>query len=339
MSNSIVGDVYRDIIEDVINASRLDFEDAGIDESVLRDLQALWQERLSMTRVAQFPWDPEPVDPDPSEGGIPGAVPSGLMGGEVKYEMQSPLYSTPTIPPPVPTQAFSNPTMAAMRAAQHIQEFAREEKVPADVADESIKGVMKRAGLDEKQRVGQQYSDQNGLLQNNGRISQVDGANDEEDSNDTGRLSQKGIDKLIEHRILVRKDQQEIDNARPSPSSITIRRSRKTNKLIFTLSQTDGPLDSDSDDDDDGDLGLGGGSHGRMKDEDPDAINSELDDSEGDENSQDDSDAEESTMLMLCLYDTVTRTKNKWKCKLKDGLVNVNGRDYLFGKGSGEYEW
>jgi transcription initiation factor TFIIA large subunit len=31
----------------------------------------------------------------------------------------------------------------------------------------------------------------------------------------------------------------------------------------------------------------------------------------------------------------VARVKNKWKANFKDGLVHINGRDYLFTKCSG----
>lgn len=27
------------------------------------------------------------------------------------------------------------------------------------------------------------------------------------------------------------------------------------------------------------------------------------------------------------------------KCTLKDGVLNVNGKDYVFHKATGEYEW
>ncbi|KAI1392865.1 uncharacterized protein F4822DRAFT_143741 [Hypoxylon trugodes] len=39
MSNSQVGTVYQQIIKDVIDASRVDFEEGGVDESVLEELQ------------------------------------------------------------------------------------------------------------------------------------------------------------------------------------------------------------------------------------------------------------------------------------------------------------
>jgi len=43
--------------------------------------------------------------------------------------------------------------------------------------------------------------------------------------------------------------------------------------------------------------------------------------------------------LVLCQFDKVTRTKNKWKCVLKDGIMHLKGRDYVFHKATGEFEW
>ncbi|KAK9480309.1 transcription factor IIA, alpha/beta subunit [Lipomyces japonicus] len=338
MTNSLVGTIYRDIIEDVINSSRIDFEDSGVDEITLRELQSLWQERLSLTRVAQFPWDPEQPPPSPPLGSSQTGV-----AGNVKYEMASPpLYSAAPGGVPVGTQpvAFSNPAMAAMRAAQHIQQFAQEEKVPAEIADESIKGVMKRAGIDES------LDDSNGgtagglLLPGGGRIAQVDGADD---------FPTEVIDKLLEARIL-RKISAESEKISDdyNKSSIRVRKSTKPQRVFeIVIPQTDGGLDSsdddDEDEDDDDDINVGGGAPGTSrrhshKHDDSDAINSDLDDSEDELNSENEEE-DDSGMIMLCLYDKVQRTKNKWKCVLKDGVVNVNGKDYLFGKGNGEYEW
>ncbi|ORY81027.1 transcription factor IIA, alpha/beta subunit [Protomyces lactucae-debilis] len=74
---------------------------------------------------------------------------------------------------------------------------------------------------------------------------------------------------------------------------------------------------------------------------DDEAINSDLDDSDDDAlNSGNEAEGDEGDMqTVLCLYDKVARTKNKWKCVLKDGLVSLNGRDYAFSKANGEFEW
>jgi transcription initiation factor TFIIA large subunit len=76
-----------------------------------------------------------------------------------------------------------------------------------------------------------------------------------------------------------------------------------------------------------------------------DAINSDLDDSdiESDIDSQlgeeegDDTGIDKS--IVLCLYEKVHRTKNKWKCQLKDGVISLGGKDWVFSKANGEFEW
>lgn len=39
MSNQAVGGVYQTIIEEVVNSSRVDFEENGVEESVLEELR------------------------------------------------------------------------------------------------------------------------------------------------------------------------------------------------------------------------------------------------------------------------------------------------------------
>jgi transcription initiation factor TFIIA large subunit len=40
-----------------------------------------------------------------------------------------------------------------------------------------------------------------------------------------------------------------------------------------------------------------------------------------------------------CEHVQVTRIKNKRKCNLKAGVMHLNGRDYLFNRANGEFEW
>lgn len=45
------------------------------------------------------------------------------------------------------------------------------------------------------------------------------------------------------------------------------------------------------------------------------------------------------TDTLICTFEKVQRTKNKWKLNLKDGVLTVNGKDYLFQRANGEGEW
>lgn len=100
----------------------------------------------------------------------------------------------------------------------------------------------------------------------------------------------------------------------------------KNRKKIKKLNQADGNDDEDDDEDDDDIFN------------DSDDINSDLDDGLESEKS-DDEDGDQEGQIMLCLYDKVQRVKNKWKSNLKEGVANIDGRDYVFQKATGESEW
>lgn len=79
-----------------------------------------------------------------------------------------------------------------------------------------------------------------------------------------------------------------------------------------------------------------------------DEINSDLDDSDDEADAAEVEDNENNGGgaggnnpgdLVIALYDKVQRVKNKWKITLKDGIVSVQGKDYLFHKCNGEFEW
>jgi len=42
MSNTTVGNIYQQIISDVCDSSRVDFEEGGVDEQVLEELRQVW---------------------------------------------------------------------------------------------------------------------------------------------------------------------------------------------------------------------------------------------------------------------------------------------------------
>ncbi|KAI8854059.1 transcription factor IIA, alpha/beta subunit-domain-containing protein [Chytridium lagenaria] len=84
-----------------------------------------------------------------------------------------------------------------------------------------------------------------------------------------------------------------------------------------SISQVDGDDDDDEDDDD----------------EDEDDLNSELDEDDSDEDDQN------VTQLVLCQLEKKSRIRNKWKLMLKDCMINVSGKDYLFSKANCDFEW
>ena len=126
---------------------------------------------------------------------------------------------------------------------------------------------------------------------------------------------------------------------------------KKGKKLrLAPMSQVDGPhedssdeeenLDDDDDDDDDAD-----------DDDDDDDLDKEDEDNEDggaeeeplgsddDISDEDPADLFDTENVVVCQYDRITRARNKWKFHLKDGIMNLNGRDYVFQKANGDAEW
>ena len=105
--------------------------------------------------------------------------------------------------------------------------------------------------------------------------------------------------------------------------------------------QRDGPGDGDEDDGEEeedgeeeapaGGSGGGGGGDGAKE-------------AAGDEILSEDSGDEEEeegdiSNFLCCQFEKVNRVKNKWKINMRDGVFRINGQDYLFKKGTGEWTW
>merc|ERR1719268_487174 len=79
----------------------------------------------------------------------------------------------------------------------------------------------------------------------------------------------------------------------------------------------------DDDDDDDDDIDPDA-------DDDDEGVEEEPLGSEDDISDEDASDLFETDNVVVCQYDKITRARNKWKFHLKDGIMNLNGKDYVF---------
>jgi len=132
----------------------------------------------------------------------------------------------------------------------------------------------------------------------------------------------------------------------PASSSGARPKTKKLRKKVKKLIQVDGPADSsdeedgldddddgdDDDDDDDDDLDPDG-------EEDDEGVEEDPLGSEDDISDEDASDLFETDNVVVCQYDKITRARNKWKFHLKDGIMNLNGKDYVFQRANGDAEW
>ncbi|UKZ75383.1 hypothetical protein TrVFT333_003066 [Trichoderma virens FT-333] len=372
MSNQAVGNVYQTIIEEVINSSRVDFEESGVEEAVLEELRLGWQQKLSQLDVARFPWDPKP-EPAPPAASVPppntatpvqtqaqfstplslptasppsGGLPQNGIKQEPYVKAEPSIKQEPGAQPGFPYQNYNGmENKAANRAAQQLQAQY------GNRAAGSINAIQDRMGQQPQpqgsapvlpQQPQQQMPHSSEQSMGN---AQVDGAVDDmmEDSDDDeetfeGVLLRNGvngnpeelgrvdIDRILHDQIAAKAKSMEGGGLMLSLKEATKHQSKSSaaKKLRSKGKAPAGVAAYDGGDDDD--------------DIDEDAINSDLDDPDEDRD-DDEVDDEGLGHIMLCMYDKVQRVKNKWKCTLKDGVLTVNGKEYVFNKATGEYEW
>jgi transcription initiation factor TFIIA large subunit len=353
MSNQAVGNVYQTIIEEVINSSRVDFDESGVEESVLEELRQGWQQKLSQLDVARFPWDPKPdppaAQPAPSQPASQSQISpqnpqlaAGTPSVQNGVKQEPGLGDDPSVlikqEPGGPQQVAynssdskSNNNVAANRAAQLVQQQY------GNRAAGSINAIQDRIGQQApNQSVPQQQqqpqpphgANAQGSLQN----AQTDGSADMDDTDfegvllrrapggDLRELGRVDIDRLLHDHITANAKSMEGGGLMVPLKEATKHKAGSSSK------RGKAPIANHDGGDDDDDI------------DDEDAINSDLDDSEEDQY-DDEVDDEGLGHIMLCMYDKVQRVKNKWKCTLKDGVLTVNGKEYVFHKATGEYEW
>ena len=118
-------------------------------------------------------------------------------------------------------------------------------------------------------------------------------------------------------------------------------------KQPTAIQQVDGPGDSSDDDDEEPEDDVDSDEFDDDDKSGDDKENEEDDLGQDEEplNSEDDVEDEDPTELfetdnvVVCQYDKITRTRNKWKFHFKDGIMTLQGRDYVFQKANGDAEW
>ncbi|ORZ32478.1 transcription factor IIA, alpha/beta subunit [Catenaria anguillulae PL171] len=252
MSNSVIPNLYRDIINKVIEDARVDFESYNIDESILDELRITWEKKLFESRVADFSF----IEED-------------------EYYGEPAAAAAPAAPAPAPVPAA--PVAAAGAAA------ANPQMPPMFQFNAPVMGSFAPEGRPRPPPASTQPNASDA-------VPQYDGPADDVESASSSAVSTSA-----------------------SLSTPAVASSHVVSPMI---QQVDG-ADDDPDDD-------------------PDAINSDLDDD--DEDADDEADAEAQNQI-LCLYEKVNRTKNKWKCTMREGIIHVNGKDYAFSRLTGDYQF
>ncbi|QRV96026.1 transcription factor IIA, 1-like [Ceratobasidium sp. AG-Ba] len=350
MSNRIVPHVYRAIIDDVMSNIKGEFEEFGVDEDVLAQLQNKWETKVVASNVAQFepqaptsppsrhppihPTHPHPppppqhhMHPVPPHAHPPHAQHPSLLQYPYPYP---PPHGYPYPYQPPPHQGYQLPPLAAPPMPQP-QPAPQAQQPPPPAPSPRVKTED-----DDAQPKHGTYAPANGGGITLSRVPQVDGPAGDELDGVVGAVlprsrveAEDGWDELVGSAST---PVGRLRSIKPSPLEAHMRTLAIPAHVQRRMAQVDGSSEIDP-----ASPQLHIIDDGRGTEE----IGSDLDDS-------DDSDADdvendgaggEAGDYVFCTYDKVQRVKNKWKCVLKDGMIHVNGRDYLFAKCNGEFEW
>ncbi|KAI0335085.1 transcription factor IIA, alpha/beta subunit [Cubamyces sp. BRFM 1775] len=303
MSNKIVPSIYRAVIDDVIANIKTEFDEYGVSEDVLAELQSKWEAKVIASHVADF--EPAPAPQPPAPPAHPAYPPHPMHMSHGHY----PPHTAYAQPPPHPMQPhvkaepvdnhrymLSNPAMPPyglpplagpqiparppIPGGQPIQ-YAHMSGRPASAAGQAPPPPTARYPPQPAAATQQQAQQPAPAA----RIPQVDGPSSSSSES-------------------------------PSPPPSQNYAPRSSHPSLPQPSQTS-----------------------TTKEDDSEAINSDLDDSDSDVEQDGIEGGSADQDIVFCTYDKVARVKNKWKCVLKDGMIHINGKDYLFAKCSGEFEW
>eukprot|EP00026_Physarum_polycephalum_P011474 Phypoly_transcript_11704.p1 GENE.Phypoly_transcript_11704~~Phypoly_transcript_11704.p1 ORF type:complete len:322 (+),score=68.43 Phypoly_transcript_11704:47-1012(+) len=313
---------HRIVVEDVIKNIREDFINEGLDENVLEDLKQRWESKLgqiphaydhpNLPTHSSYTYDMNNYNyMDPNSTLLPLS--------------QNPLYSmNPYLTPTTQRGVAHNTALNSLRTL-HQPTTLPSTTTTSTYYDPTGKPQPYLAPPSGVQSWNTQPTLPTGLntQYNPPNIRQQDGASDEADPMTE---IQKNDAILLKKFAKVQKQQQKIEKIKSRmPKTDTTNSSSDTTSSV-TIPQFDGLGDKkekDEDDDDDEEEGSPKGDE---------ELGSDLDD-------EDDQDEPDTDYIVLCQYEKVTRVKNKRKANLKDGIMHINGKDYVFSKATGEFDW
>ncbi|XP_059481072.1 transcription initiation factor IIA subunit 1 [Neocloeon triangulifer] len=342
--------LYQSVIDDVILNIKDTFLDEGVDEQVLTELKQMWETKLSSLRALE-PL-PEPPEPQPPTLSTHMRSTNQTMNA-VKTTNAIPHQTVTKTAAPALVAVTSNstPTTATTSAAlptagvTTIPDLGR--MVPIQIT------LPPQPGSAETQPRVLNIQVPAAALQGNQLHQILSGPV----MTATLALPPVVASSLLQTHILAALQGQAqantlvnrtvtaqaipVTQAATTVAAASSVAAQQAQQRVFQVDGLGDSSDDDIDDDDDGD-------------DDDDDADSTKDDSAGEEsggneeeplNSGDDVSDEDvaeqfdTDNVVVCQYDKVTRSRNRWKFYLKDGIMNLNGRDFVFQKANGDAEW
>ncbi|CAK9227340.1 unnamed protein product [Sphagnum troendelagicum] len=371
--------VYMHVVEDVIENVRADFQSDGVDDAVLIELQALWELKMrqSGALMGGAVHEPEPASTTPAaqKPGAPQPSPN-VHDLNVPYEAtddyEAPEDDTPY--PPVPTvTSTGQPVMFQYMPPGPSESSSLPDSGLSDVNHGRPASYMQQPAPWMKPRVveinvnetyEERDEEENGYTQlpvsTQAPIPAIPPITKDFFTLSTGKRKHDDMASGYVSGKSIPQQDGAGDEKWSLASSLVATSSHMANATIAHLehavyggsSSRIPQLDGIEDNYDDVIFKPWSGPQLLANDGTPkppakadrtDSDGSEPPLNEDDDDDLDDTDQTDEELktnhLVLAQFDKVTRSKNKWKCTLKDGIMHLNNRDILFVKATGEFEF
>ncbi|XP_072558588.1 transcription initiation factor IIA subunit 1 [Paramormyrops kingsleyae] len=357
--------LYRSVIEDVINDVRELFLDEGVDEQILQDLKTLWESKLMQSKAVEgFHSEEQTLHAQPHQHAPQAQVqahtqqvvlPSTHQAPQQQVIMQDPkvlqhmtvtgmsaaataaTLALPTGVGPYQQLITTNQgqilqVMRAPNGAQYIlqpqQQVVLQQMQPGGVQAPVIQQVLTplQGGIPQQTGViiqPQQIVLAGNKVAQNTQVMQATAM--------TAQASQGAVQIQPQQQAAPPQAQTQQPQQQQAPAQQPPPMMLQVDGAGDTSSEEDEEEEDEYDEDEDEDKDKDGGEDGQVEEE---PLNSG--DDVSDEEGQELFDTEN---VVVCQYDKIHRSKNKWKFHLKDGIMNLNGRDYVFSKAIGDAEW
>ncbi|XP_034948097.1 transcription initiation factor IIA subunit 1 [Chelonus insularis] len=362
LSQSSVSKLYNTVIDDVITGVRDTFLDEGVDEQVLLELKQIWESKLKASKAVEpNPEPPEPQPPQLTSHKNVTASKAANMGNHFAHQQMAAATTTQAqgqaqqnvqtvqqSPVVLMTKHQSTTTPILQQQSMPVQQVVAapalyERQVPIQITlpGNPSTGDGKPKYLTIQVPASVISGNQLGNILTGSVITAAMGFPE----NIASKILQQHVDKTLQGQVTlapieINQPIQTIQTANNVQQQMPVQ-----NQTQGNIAQLDGQHGDTSDDDDD------------EEEEDNEDDDEDIDDKDEEENddlgareeeplnSEDDvtdddpSDLFDTDNVVVCQYDKITRSRNRWKFYLKDGIMNLNGKDYVFQKANGDAEW
>ncbi|EAT41358.1 AAEL007022-PA [Aedes aegypti] len=365
LSQTSVLKLYNTVIDDVIAGVRDAFLDEGVDEQVLQEMKQVWTAKLMASKAVET--TPDPSDQPPSilaksNGTKKAKAAAAAAAAAANQENQNgtakstTTNTTPAIQPAAVKPEPVTETQQMLPAVQHQQQPQQLQPPPLAQAHPSLPQpaavqpppaqqpaapAAVVAALDPNKMVAIQIT-----------LPALPNVPNSQPRVLTIQVPASALQENQLQQVLTGPIITSIMPLPPQIASSVLQQhvnsylQNNTMIMIEIRHQVDGAVDtSDEEASDISDDNIGDDDEDDLDKEDDEDLDGEGGAEEEPLNSEDDvtdedaSDLFDTDNVVVCQYDKITRSRNKWKFYLKDGIMNITGKDYVFQKSNGDAEW